>query len=214
MQNQAFTVGIGRSKWIGGIAAGAVAGLAAGQQADGNIVHTTVDAVINSANSSYTVDFRNDGNGELKIQYDTTMGLVANKNISAGPFYLPGATAGQIKAMNFGDTISPGGLAPFVALVNTNALLDDGAGNGEFAASAGEKYIGINLNDGSAAWVGFQVFNDGSLAGMSGEVYDFAYQTDNTQSILAGVPEPSSAALVAMGAVGLAAYRRRGKSVS
>lgn len=209
MQNQTFIVPGGQSaKWIGSLATAAAAGLGV-QNASADVVHHTVDAVINSSSPEYAVDFRGDSNPEFKIHYDASTGLVANKIPSAGPYYYAGSITGQIKALSVGDTLDPSDPA-FIAVATSNPLLNNGGGLGEFTVAAGEKFIGVKLNAGEVGWIGFQVLDDSSSSTMSAEVYDFAYETSLGKAIT--IPEPTSLGLLALGAIGLAAYRRRSRT--
>jgi hypothetical protein len=220
MRSQSFVASGGRgqssTKWVAGLTAGAAAaGLGARQAAADVVGPITVNQVINSGHGDYTVDFHSDSNGEVGIHYDVNAGLSAKRIGSTGnPQYLVGSVPGQVKALSLGDTISP--TDPAFSPLNTsggpNPLLNDGAGHGEFTAAAGEKYIGVRLSDGTVGWVGFRVTNDSSVGNLSGTVIDFAYESDPSKNIAAGlVPEPSSLALLAVGATALAAYRRRAR---
>lgn len=207
-----------RFKTLATVSAAAAAGLGSSQLTTATIIHTTANATVDATHSSYLVDFRGDGTSELSVNYNTTTGLTANKSGSNALSYLPSTTnATWARALSLGDTIDPADPA-FVPLdLADSALLNDGAGNGEFTAAAGEKYIGVEFGFGMSdgpylGWIGFRADDDSSLENLAGTVTGFAYESDLGQPIAAGaVPEPSSLGLLAMGATGLAAYRRRGR---
>jgi hypothetical protein len=123
------------------------------------------------------------------------------------------------KALNFGDLI-------------TTANANGGGGELSGMAFPSKAYSGNWPTDGNPAYLGFEFNSSGQdytgwariianpgnfIFPESATLVDYAYNTTAGDSITAGageVPEPSSLALFALGAAGIAALRRRRASRS
>jgi len=131
-----------------------------------------------------------------------------------------GQPPGDIVKLTAGDTISAGALFEFgTGLFHTFATntfqppLSFGQWGNNTTPTG---YAGLKINDGSTdiyAWLRFNVEHNGKGLPVNITLLDWAYE-DTGASILAGqmpsaVPLPGSLGLLAMGATGLAAFRRR-----
>lgn len=92
-------------------------------------------------------------------------------------------------------------------------------GNTMNLAAAG--FVGVAINNGGSTnygWIRIGISNDGTGAPVAFTVYDWAYETEANTPITVGlIPEPSPAAglaLLAAGAAGIAAWRRRKQTVA
>lgn len=121
-------------------------------------------------------------------------------------------------ALNFGDAVNSGALWGHEATHeatstygNMASLISLGWGGGNFINSTG-KYLGVKFMIGANTNYGWiQVDVSGTSAGPTNAVIKgYAYEdTPNGQIVAGAVPEAGSLALLAIGAAGLAAWRKK-----
>jgi hypothetical protein len=196
------------------LAAGAVLIGAAG--ANAAVHHTDLGAgvVLNTDGATIDIDF--DGGGtEFTIAFGTSYRRVnvayrtANASWRGGNGY---GTTGAI-ALNNGDNVDSGAQWGHSNLTGTNsfgnmAYTSYNLGYGSFAGTS-DKYLGVRFTiSGNThyGWIQVQVPADVTYATITG----YAYEDVADAQITAGaIPEPGSLALLAIGAAGLAAWRKK-----
>jgi hypothetical protein len=94
---------------------------------------------------------------------------------------------------------------PFAAGVFGTMAFNSGYGNDQFLA-AGEAFIGVKFDSNRFGWIRI---NMSGAALNSFTIVDFAYAGPNEPIKAGQVPEPGSLGLLALGAGGLASWRRR-----
>jgi hypothetical protein len=205
-------------KFLGSLAAASVAGLAS--QADGAVQYTPANIPINVLTPTGTINFTSPISGELSINYGID-GITLNKGTANKADYAANSLTLDPRALAAGESVQTAINFDSEKLkVDKSGILinPEGISTGEFTAAAGERFIGVIFEIGQPVpvsyfgWIGFQTLNDSSNANLSGVITGWAYE-DSGGDILTGsttsIPEPSSLALLAMGAAGLAAYRKR-----
>jgi PEP-CTERM motif-containing protein len=174
---------------------------AGGHVADGAIIYVDLNPDLNvpAGTSAQHINVDGAGYNELAListpsnqQFRGVYGGVDLTNTAKGNDY-------YVRSFDGGDAIGPGSAATTgVGVMNSNA--------GNFGV-AGGSYGGFMFDMGGQehyGWVRMEISSSTLIA------YDFAYESAPGTAIVAGaVPEPSSLALLAAGAGGMAFRRRR-----
>ncbi len=201
------------------LAAGAVLLGAAGAKAD--IIHTDLGPgeVLNYDGATFDIDF--DGGGaEFAIAFGTSyyrvdvVFITANASWRGGGGWGTGggAAAGAV-ALNNGDDVNAGAQWGHNNLTGTTfygnmAYTSFGSGYGSFYNTS-DKYLGVKFEIGGNThygWIQVQVAADVTDATITGYAFE---DTPDAQITAGAVPEPGSLALLALGAAGLAAWRKK-----
>jgi len=198
-------------------AAGAV--LLGASSASGAIIHTDLSAVILSQ-SIGTTTYNVDVNGDTKFtieqfKFDTSWssGKISNGTANASWVGNNNASAG-VNALNSGANVKTNtSWGQLSSGSNWNLASSNSSSSitgGNFLGTTG-KYIGIRFaDDGNThyGWIQLDIASDASEITING----WAYNDVANGAITAGqeaVPEPSSLALLAAGAVGIRLLRKR-----
>lgn len=188
-------------------AAYTVAAAAAAGTAQAGIVYSGPQNIAINQFNSLNLNIDGDAYGDVLLKnYVFGGGNYQGATVNFAPGKMVTFTSGlnYVTALNAGFTVETSALGSFTGSMaygtaNPNAQFNNASG----------KFIGLQFPSGANnynAWVRVNVNN---TAG-SFTVVDWAYENTPGQSIVTGVvPEPSTLGLLAAGAAGLAAMRRR-----
>jgi hypothetical protein len=195
-----------KSRLAGAVGA-AAAGMTGGQSVDAAVSYQAVDIEIPADTSDYHVDLNGDGINEFDIQLNELRIKATDYGPTAQTLRDPDGAPANLPA---GTVIGPSS-SPFSSTgLDTLNGIEGGNPAGHFQVSDGPGFIGVQFQIAGAAHFGFVGYEGtGAENSANGRIFALAYETTPRGAIVAGVPEPSSLALLALGAAGVAAYGRR-----
>jgi hypothetical protein len=189
----------------------AIAGAAAvvaPNTAKAGIILTTVNQTVNST-GTYNFNLSGPSSNDITITANPSE-IDAIANTGAGVVM----NSGDVAALAFGALIDPTNTGSFGSggkMVNTSGGLLTG---GYWSSTGGDAYLGFYFNgpaNPQAGWADIQT--SGNPNSTSFTIVNYAYETNPNTAITAGqtsdTPEPSTMALIGLGAAGLIALRRR-----
>lgn len=141
--------------------------------------------------------------------------------IAGGGFGFNIVPVNNIARLNAGDTVTASfgnqnRMRTFFSTTATGTTNIGGVWPGNTMNLAAAGFVGVAINNAGSTnygWIRIGISNDATGAPVAFTVYDWAYETEANTPITVGlIPEPSPAAglaLLAAGAAGIAAWRRR-----
>ncbi len=196
------------------------AALASATPANAAVIHYG-GPTLDTAGSSFNLDLDGDLTTDFTFQSgagDSTAMIEAFVNFPAGGVTGPLTLGTPVNATTTFATSSPYKLAK--AFVDSAGVVTSSSGP---YAIAPNQYMGLTFDIGGVAhygWARLELYGTGTpeANGLLAQgqldirLMEYAYETNNRGAIAAGqtaVPEPSTLALFALGAAGIAAMRRR-----
>lgn len=220
--------GVPAKRWLAYLAAGASLSSLA-NEADAAVVHVVANQDLDGFAAAGGQDVYSHGLSNPALLSFLHVDLNDGFGSGNALFAITGATLASVAGVNVGTEQSPiiyvnnlnvgavlSQLTSFVSFGGVAADLAYGNIGGNFQ-SAGEGLLGFRFDVGNGFQYGWaRVLMDGA-AGNTFRVVDFAYLTTDgggggfAAGDLTAVPEPASLGLLAFGAAGVAAMRRRKK---
>lgn len=211
---------VNKKRWAAYAAAGVAATCLGTQTAEADITHV----VVGSGAGDWTADddmyFLLEGSASLNFFHPGGVALLGIANNAAATFTLDGSVAGFssggfLYAANLasGENISTQG---FLGNNFATMAFNGGYTNSEFVDTSGIAAFTFDIGSGAQfGWVRMTALGDSPTNSYVIEEYAFG---DAGEAVATGqitsVPEPTSLGLLALGAIGVMASRRRKKSVA
>ena len=182
------------------------------------IVHSTTTPISSASNTGWDVDGLHLVFDISQTRFKTAFSTraYAKLNPRAGGRFVASKNFSVAK-LNLGDKVGPTlGVSPkpFTGrwLSNGAQVLTNFYGNNGEPLQLGANYIGFSFVNGATTDYGWAnlVLNCSSTTGFT--IQDAYYENTGAAITVGAVPEPSSIALLALGATGLAAWRQRKKT--
>lgn len=216
-------------KLLATIAAGLTAA-AIGRQASAAIIYTPASIIVDATNPQASVDFQQQGSPFVNVQYNAAsapagtnpatppiyQGLSLNKTTGTTnePYYVNvSPTSNYIQALSYGDVIGTN-----IATSGFNhvpGIINDTNTSSQFVLNS-TQYIGVAFSSAPGpsgtedyGYIAFKILNDSSVASLQGEILGYAYDNSGANITAGAVPEPTTLALLALGAIGAMAVRRK-----
>jgi hypothetical protein len=215
------------SRWAAYAAAGTATAAGLATSADADITHVTVNQRVDAAGGGSLAQFPfvlAGGGAELIFGHYR---FASSSSLGAGLFIAEGAASAKFVGVAAGNYRYVGKLGSNVGIASKAFVSNRRAGTSVFFGTlasktgftrsqwktAGTGFIGFKFNAGAGSQYGWARLTVDGTPGNAYTLVDYAYgdvgETIRTGQLVSAIPEPGSLGLLALGSVGLIAWRRR-----